>query len=306
MLVLIEKMALLTILMGIGYLCAKLKIVGPEFNKGLSKIVINVLLAGMILSSVINKQMSMVKADVIFGIGMLTLMMLISMAIAYITPSALRIKGGDTGMYRLLTAFSNVGFVGFPIVAAVYNEDMVFFAALTNIPFNILLYTIGVMQLQESNGEKNFNFKKIINMPIIATLLATVIFIFEIPMPVLVDDVVDTVSAGCVPLSMMSVGLSLGNVSIKEALTQPRLYAINFVRLLVIPIVVCGILRFFVTDPVMLGTIVIVAACPPAIICPILGIEYGRDGVEGSEAVFIGSVLSILTIPAIIALLGLG
>ena len=72
MLVLIEKMALLTILMGIGYLCAKLKIVGPEFNKGLSKIVINVLLAGMILSSVINKQMSMAKADVIFGIGMLT------------------------------------------------------------------------------------------------------------------------------------------------------------------------------------------------------------------------------------------
>lgn len=106
MLVLIEKMALLTILMGIGYLCAKLKIVGPEFNKGLSKIVINVLLAGMILSSVINKQMSMAKADVIFGIGMLTLMMLISMAIAYITPSALRIKGGDTGMYRLLAAFS--------------------------------------------------------------------------------------------------------------------------------------------------------------------------------------------------------
>ena len=299
-------MALLTILMGIGYLCARLKIVGPDFNKGLSKIVINVLLAGMILSSVVNKQMSMAKADVLFGIGMLTLMMLISMAVAYIAPSALRIKGGDTAMYRLLCAFSNVGFVGLPIIAAVYNEDMVFFAALTNIPFNILLYTVGVMQLQENDGAKSFDLKKAFNMPIIATLLATVIFLFEIPMPVLIDDVVDNLSAACVPLSMMSVGLSLGNVSIKDAVTQPRLYGINLVRLIVIPLVVWGILRFIIKDPVMLGTIVIVAACPPAIVCPILGIEYGRDGIEASEAVFIGSILSIVTIPALIMLLGLG
>lgn len=47
MLVLFEKMALLVIILAIGYICAKIKLVGPEFNKGLSKMVINVFLAGM-------------------------------------------------------------------------------------------------------------------------------------------------------------------------------------------------------------------------------------------------------------------
>ena len=56
MLVLFEKMALLVIILAIGYICAKIKLVGPEFNKGLSKMVINVFLAGMILASVMNKR----------------------------------------------------------------------------------------------------------------------------------------------------------------------------------------------------------------------------------------------------------
>lgn len=305
MLVIIEKMALLTIMLAIGYMCIKLKLVGPEFNKGLSKLVINVFLVGMILSSVINKQLDMSGSDVAFGIGMLVLMSLISLGIGIIMPSVLRFKGGDTGMYRILAAFGNVGFVGLPIVSAVYGEEVVFFASLVNIPFNLLLYTVGVMQLQNGGESKKFQLKKALNVPIIATLTATVIFIFEIPMPLIIEDTASTVGAACVPLSMMSVGLSLGNVSIKDALTQPRLYIVNAVKLLIIPLVTWGVLRFVIDDPVMLGTVVLLAACPPAIVCPILGMDYGRDGVEGSEAVFIGSVLSVITVPVLISVLGL-
>lgn len=305
MLVIIEKMGLLTIMLAIGYMCAKLKLVGPDFNKGLSKLVINVFLAGMILSSVINKQLEMSGSDVAFGIGMLTLMSLISLGIGFITPSVLRFKGGDTGMYRILVAFGNVGFVGLPIISAVYGAEVVFFAALVNIPFNLLLYTVGVMQLQDGGDNKKFQLKKALNVPIIATLIATVIFIFEIPMPLIVEDTASTVGAACVPLSMMSVGLSLGNVSIKEALTQPRLYAVNIVRLIIVPLATWGVLQFIIDDPVMLGTVVIMSACPPAIVCPILGMDYGRDGAEGSEAVFIGSILSIVTVPILISVLGL-
>ena len=64
-------------------------------------------------------------------------------------------------------------------------------------------------------------------------------------------------------------------------------------------------LHFFITDIVMLGSIVIVAACPPAVVCAILGMDYGRDGVEASETIFVGTVLSMFTIPLLISLLGL-
>lgn len=305
MTVLIEKMALLVMLLALGYLCARLKLVGPEFNKGLSKLVINVFLAGMILSSVINKKLEMTGGDVAFGLLMMTLSMLICVGIGWLSPTLLRIKDGDKGMYRLLSAFTNNGFVGFPLVAAVYGENAVFFASLSNIPFNLLLYTVGVMLLQRGDKSTKFSIKSVINVPIVATLIAFVIFIFEIPMPKLVDDVADTISAATVPLSMMCVGLSLGSVSLKEALLQPRLYGISLVRLLICPLAVWLVLRIFITNPVILGTIVLLAACPSAILCTILGIQYGRDGVESSEAIFISTMLSMITIPLLISVLGL-
>ena len=305
MIVLIEKMALLVILLALGYLCARLKLVGPEFNKGLSKLVINVFLAGMILSSVINKKLEMTGGDVAFGLLMMTLSMLICVGIGWLSPTLLRIKDGDKGMYRILAAFMNNGFMGFPLVAAVYGENTVFFASLSNIPFNLLLYTVGVMLLQKGDKNTKFSIKSVINVPIVATLIAVVIFIFEIPMPKLVDDVADTLSAATVPLSMMCVGLSLGSVSLKEALLQPRLYGISLVRLLICPLAVWLVLRIFITNPVILGTIVLLSACPSAIICTILGIQYGRDGVESSEAIFISTMLSMITIPLLISVLGL-
>ena len=305
MTVLLEKMALLLILLALGYLCARLKLVGPEFNKGLSKLVINVFLAGMILSSVINKKLEMTGGDVAFGLLMMTLSMLICIGIGWLSPTLLRIKDGDKGMYRMLSAFMNNGFMGFPLVAAVYGEDTVFFASLSNIPFNLLLYTVGIMLLQKGDKDTKFSIKSVINVPIAATLIAVVIFVFEIPMPKLVDDVADTISAATVPLSMMCVGLSLGSVSLKEALLQPRLYGISLVRLLICPLAVWLVLRIFITNPVILGTIVLLSACPSAIICTILGIQYGRDGVESSEAIFISTMLSMITIPLLISVLGL-
>lgn len=306
MLVIFEKMALLVIILALGYICAKTKLVGPEFNKGLSKMVLNVFLAGMILSSVINKDLDMTKGDMLFGIGMLTVMQLICLAVGYITPAAMRINNGDKGMYRLVTSFSNLGFMGVPVIAAVYGENAIFFASLGNIPFSILLYTVGVMFLQHGSDKKEkLNLKSMINVPIIATVIATVIFMFEIPMPLIVEDVTGMLSDACIPLSMMCIGLSLGNVSIKDAFIHPRIYGMNFMRLLVAPIAVWFVLRFFITDIVMLGSIVIVAACPPAVVCAILGMDYGRDGVEASETIFVGTVLSMFTIPLLISLLGL-
>lgn len=305
MTVLIEKMALLVILLALGYLCARLKLVGPEFNKGLSKLVINVFLAGMILSSVINKKLEMSGGDVALGILMMTLSTLICIGIGWLSPALLRIKDGDKGMYRMLVAFMNNGFVGFPLVAAVYGEGSVFFASLSNIPFNLLLYTVGVLFLQREDKSAKFSIKSVINVPIVATLIAVVIFAFEIPMPKLIDDVADTISAATVPLSMMCVGLSLGSVSLKEALIQPRLYGIGFVRLVLCPLAVWLVLRIFIENPVILGTIVLLSACPSAIICTILGIQYGRDGVESSEAIFISTMLSMITMPLLITVLGL-
>ena len=305
MTVILEKMAMLVIFLAGGYVFARLKVVGPEFNKGLSKLVINFFLVGLILSSVVNKEFDMTGKEIIFSLLLWCVMMAVSVTVGWLTPRVFRMKSGDKGMYSLMVGFMNNGFMGFPLAAAVYGTDVLFFAALSNIPFNLLLYTLGIVILNSGEGKQKLELKRVLNAPIIATLAAIVILALRIRMPLFVEDTLSYMSSATVPLSMMCIGVSLGGVSLKDAFCHPKLYLVSLMRLIVCPLLTWLILRGIITDPVMLGTIVLLAATPTAVICTILGIEYGRDGIESSEGILLSTVLSMLTIPLLIFVLGL-
>lgn len=305
MTVIFEKMAMMVIFLAGGYIFARMKVVGPEFNKGLSKLVINFFLVGLILSSVVNKESDMTGRELFFSLGLWFVMIAISIIVGWLTPRLFRMKSGDKGMYSLMVSFMNNGFMGFPLVVAVYGADALFFAALSNIPFNLMLYTVGLVFLNSGEGSQRLSLKRVINAPIVATLIAILILVLKIPLPGFIEDTLGYMSSATVPLSMMCIGVALGGVALKDAFCHPKLYLISLMRLIVCPVLTWLILKGIVADPVMLGTIVILAATPTAVICTILGIENGRDGIESSEGVLLSTVLSTGTIPLLISVLGL-
>lgn len=305
MTVIFEKMAMMVIFLAGGYIFARMKVVGPEFNKGLSKLVINFFLVGLILSSVVNKESDMTGRELFFSLGLWFVMIAISIIVGWLTPRLFRMKSGDRGMYSLMVSFMNNGFMGFPLVVAVYGADALFFAALSNIPFNLMLYTVGLVFLNSGEGGQKLSLKRVVNAPIVATLIAILILVLKIPLPGFIEDTLGYMSSATVPLSMMCIGVALGGVALKDAFCHPKLYLISLMRLIVCPVLTWLILKGIVADPVMLGTIVILAATPTAVICTILGIENGRDGIESSEGVLLSTVLSTGTIPLLISVLGL-
>ena len=302
----VSKMIVLLILLIIGYICAKLNITTKEFNKVASKVVINVFFFAMIISSVANKEIPMSGSELAFGIGMMFAFMLICLVIAVLTPRVFRIKDGDIGMYELLIGFMNTAFIGYPVIQAMYGEESVFFAATSGIPFNLAIYTIGIIMLNKnrSDGTKLY-FKNILTPPLIATVISIFIFAFKIPVPAIIDETCDLMSGAAIPLSMFVVGSSLGDVPLKEAFTEKRMYLLSFVRLIVCPLIVWLLLKPIISNHVMLGTIVILASTPMPVIATILGIKYGRDGVESSKGIFLSTVLSLVTMPMIIYFCGL-
>ena len=111
-------------------------------------------------------------------------------------------------------------------------------------------------------------------------------------------------SGATMPLSMMVIGASLGSVSLLDAFRNGRLYLASAVRLLLVPLVTWAVLRFFISDPELLMTMVIVAACPSAILITVLSVQYGRDAVFAAEGTLQNTTLSLITIPLLILLLG--
>ena len=102
---------------------------------------------------------------------------------------------------------------------------------------------------------------------------------------------------------MILIGAALGRMSVRAIFGNGLSYAVCAVKLIVAPLVIFAIFRLFVKDMLMLGIFTIIAAMPSASISPILCAEYGGDSEFASRTVFLTTVLSLATIPAMTWLL---
>lgn len=299
----LAKMAMLVLLMLIGYLGTKLHITGPESNKYVNPILLNLLLPATILNSVINVETTLSGLVILEYIGIATLMMFIMLAVSWLVPKLMRVRGDDAGVLSTLMTFMNNAFVGFPVVQAVFGTEAVFYASLSNIPFNTMLYTVGTAMLRGGGEKQKFNWRQLLTVPLIATFLAVLLFLTHLHIPAVIADTISTLSAATTPVSMIVIGTSLGSIPLKKVFCDWRVYVAAFVRLLVCPIAVWLILQLFLSDTLMLGIPVLLAACPSAMIITALCLQHGKDEALSSEVIFMSTVFSAATIPFLIWLL---
>ncbi len=299
----ITKMITLVALMFIGFFCCKLKITSAAFNKQVSGLVMNVFLSATILKSVINVEPTMSNGEIYQIVALFFLMMVIAGLVGFVAAKILRIPKEQEGVVLCLITYMNTAFVGFPIVETVYGPEAVFYASLSGIPFNLMIYSVGTLTLCGGTTGEKIPFRKMLTAPLVMTLIGAVIFMFRIPFPKVVEDTVSTLAGATIPMSMIIIGTSLGEVPIKDALMDWRNYIVSLVRLVICPIVTYLILSRLIDNAMIVGIITIMAATPSAMVLTVLCIQYDRDDSLASRGIFISTVLSAITIPFVIWLL---
>lgn len=297
----LTQMGILVFIMAVGFFCTKIGVTGPEFTRSGSKVVLNVLLVFTILDSVTSAEMELSLADVGVDLAAYFAMVFISAALGFIVARLLGGRADRRGISAFAVAFSNTVFVGFPVIESIYGAEGLLVATLSNVPFNLLVYTMGVAMINGSS--KGMSVKSAISAPLVATVIAVAFFMSGLKFPEPVVECFDIIGSGTVPMSMLVVGASLGSISVKEALTDWRVYAVSFVRLILSPLVVWLVLKLFVHDDMLLGISMILGACPTAMIATALAIRGERDEAYASQCIFVSTVLSAVTMPLMMYLL---
>ena len=201
----IEKMAVLVLLMLIGFCCAKLGLTNAAFNQKVTPVVMNVLLVATILNSVVSAETVAGGIVLLEYFAAFAAMFFISFLVAWGFARLLRRDRDDESVLRLTMMFPNNAFVGFPVVAAVFGEQAVFYAAISNIPFNILLYTLGTAQLRRT-GTGRIAWKQIFTAPLIATFAAAALYLTHLPVPHVIGE---TISVPAMPPTCSSTSTGL-------------------------------------------------------------------------------------------------
>ncbi len=303
---LFNQIAILFALILSGYAARRLNILDSSLNRGISRLILQITLPALIIKSM---QFSFSREVMLGSIKIIILSVVahfIAIAIAYFSTKTLGYKGAEEKVFRFILIFSNVGYMGYPIIKVIYGDLGVFYTALFNIVFNVLLWTLGValMTNEENMSFKGSDLKKIlINPGILAVILGFSLFALSIKLHFIIYETLNLLGETTVPLSMIIIGSMLAEVPIKEIFSDRRLFIISFIRLLVIPIVVWLGLHTIGLRGILLGIPVLVMAMPAAANTAIFSAIYDTEPHLASKGVFITTLLSMMTIPLIAALL---
>lgn len=300
MMQIINQMLVLLILMVIGYIAGKKGIINQVTNEKLSKVVINVILPALTMDLIVGTGDTISSQDAFICILASTLYYILALFISLVTTKLMRTKEEDAGTYQFMLIFGNVGFMGIPVINSILGPEAAFYCSLCNIPFNLIVYSVGLFLLTKKSGKNEFSLKRLINMPFITCIVALILFLINFKMPIPLATAFETLGAANTPLAMLIIGGALSMVPIKELFTQWRIYVITFIKLLVFPMVTWLIYRMFLpSDSLLLSVIVILAGMPIATNATMMTIEFGGNQQLVAKGLFFTSVLCVFTIPVI-------
>jgi len=311
--IVLSNLTSLCLLMLVGYILRKARIITDEVNTGLSAILLKVALPCTILMSMQREFSAEMLTDGLIVLTVAVVLHFASPVIGVFLTRICRVQMDQRGIWLFALSFANVAYMGYPVINAIYGEDALFYVAMNNVSFNILFPTLGyaliaygrpkAAQPAEKSSSVDILKRLARNEALVATLIGLVLFVTSIRLPAPMGNALSMAGSLTTPVSMMIIGGLLAKNSFKLVFSDVRIYALAAVRLLVLPLAAFAVLRLFITNPLMLGVMTYLAAMPAGAVLGIVSVQKGADAFTASKVVFMTTLLSLFTIPLISLLL---
>lgn len=298
-----EQMILLFILILVAYIASKIKFLPANSNKVLADLVVNITNPATILYAVATSSHALSNGAVLSILGITILTLGGQMILAHGFTKFLRIERRPAGVYRFMLVFSNCGFLGYPVVRALFGADAVFVASMYNLIFQILCFTYGVRQVGGDPSAREFRPKMFLTPMVVTSVLALILYLANVPFHPMVVETLSLLDRITSPASMLVIGCVLAAYPIKTIFGRWHAYVFCLVRLIVIPVIVWAVLRLFVTDPLIFGVMVVLSALPAATNTVLICSKYNGDESTAASGLFLSTTLSLITLPILLRLL---
>ena len=298
-----QVMVILFTIVVLGYVLCKLGYMGDKFDKKLSSIVVDITCPLLVLSSVMGDEMpdrSLILPLV--GVGFLTYILLL--VFGFWVPRFISKNHDDQGMIGFSLMFANVGFIGYPIVASIFGPKAVFYAALLNVPNTFFIFTAGVMLVKGEYSIRQFNPKVLLSPALIGAFIAALLVAFGVHTPEMIARPITMVGNITVPAALMIIGSSMARLPLREIIGSGKVYATSFLRLVIVPLSVYFLFHLCGVNTLINNINTVVIAMPVASFGTMFCMKYGRNPSLMTEATFITTLFSIVTIPLITLLFG--
>lgn len=283
----------------VGLASAKRNLWAGELDRKLSVFILNVSMPALILASVMGKDLVFEPSELL-TLGLVAVVnYVILIGLACLIPQIWHVNRSRQGLARFMLAFGNVSFIGYPVCDAVFGPKAVFCASVLNIPFNLLIFTIGVSFINGGKARSAFSPKLVFSPCVVASLIAVSIALMGISVPEPVGQWFHLLGDLTTPCALLIIGSSLSHIPVRDMLGNRFAYAISLLRLIVLPLVVGAVLRLLGVENFVANVAVVLSAMPIATNGIMLCLQYGKDERVMTQGLFLSTLFSVVTIPLI-------
>ena len=296
-LILMREIVQLFIILLMGYIIVRAKLLRPEDSRSLSVVMVYLLTPCVIINAFQVEYTPQVMAGLIFSFA-------ISIAAHILFLLLTRLLAGPLHLdviERTAVIYTNAGILVIPLVNALLGPEYVIYSCAFIVVQQVLIWTHCRSLLC---GTRGMEWRKLfLNVNIIAIVAGCALFLLRVPLPALINDTLGTLGDMFGPLGMLLAGMVIADTPLRRLFTTPRNYLPVLLRLLAFPLVTVLLLRAagaagWIADGKNILMIVYLACITPACATVTsLAQLYDRNAAYSSALYVLTTLLSIVTMP---------
>lgn len=288
------------IIIALGFLLGKLKIVDSDTNKHLINLLLTVAWPCALFNAFPQKFDSGALDGFLAGLGggALVLGTLIILGKIIFNKKFFDIESTYRSQFALI--FNNASFLGYPLVLALGMPLMPYCGFI--LIFNLALFGYGVYLFKRKLDWQMVK-STILNPNVVAVILGTVFFLFSLKLPTQVNGAISYVAATMTPMSLICIGFMLSRAKFRTLIKKWNLFLTAAVQLILGPLITFGLMKIFNFPVEVAGMMVLLQALPTATSLGLFAEKYGKDSTTASELVVISTLMSVVTLPIMLGFL---
>lgn len=295
----LSQCLVLFVFIAIGYLMAKTKKIPENYSIGISNLLVYIFAPCLTFGTLANNFKADVLGDKVVTLVSSLVLLLILALLAFIFAKLFSSNKNEYDIYVYSFMFPNSGYIGYPLVLAIFGEQTLFEFMIFCIPFLILIFTFGIYTL---NPNKLLNLKNLVNPITVSLILGMIVGVTNINLPGFVVSIVDSGGVCMAPAAMLLTGMVFAANDLKSMCAKVKIYIACIIKLLIIPILGIILLNLLGIDKEIALLIIVMLSLPTGLNSIIFPEAYGGDSCTGAQLCSVSTIMCIITIPIVITL----
>ena len=303
MMIAAKQVVILYLLVAVGAVCDKVHLFTEKTAKACTDLLFYVITFCVIVQSFLTMDNTASNTkNLLIAIGCGMLMHLVAALIS--VPLFRRGDKARNAVFRYAAVFGNCGYMGLPLTNAVLGTQGVFFCSAVIVAFQVCAFTYGIyVMTADQEGKGAFDWKMILLNPgVIAVIVGLPLYFSNLQLPTVLLQPVQYLSDMNTPLAMLIFGTYLAHADFRTMLREKKIALVALCKLILLPLILLGFYILFGIRGTLLATLVLTASAPSANNTVMFAAKYDKDTGLAAQTVSAVSLISIVTMPAMIAL----